>query len=179
MTAPTQRRVGPEDGRDGTDDRVRGADLNAGTDVGAGTAPRHGSGWRDDIRSLGLFGRSWAVGIVVFSAARALIAWPTLGRYGVDPWTFLAVDLLTAPPYGIGQAVTVKILRDRHRPPRDAVSWAAVVVASFLAPYVYIFLASGSMPAYATAGVLLWMALFGALAALRIRSQVRAATPSA
>ncbi|MFZ4668033.1 MAG: hypothetical protein ACOYML_01950 [Microthrixaceae bacterium] len=165
MTAPTQRRVGPDHG--------------SADDIGAAAPTSHQSGWRHDIRSLGLFGRSWALGIIVFSAARALVAWPTLGRYGVDPWAFLAIDLLTAPPYGIGQAVTVKILRDRTRAPRDSLGWAAVVVASFLAPYVYIFLASGSMPAYATVGVLVWMALFGALAALRIRSQVRSATTSA
>jgi len=171
VTAPAQRRVGSDQDADHGTDHA--------TETGAEPVARHESGWRNDIRSLGMFGRSWAVGIIVFSAARALIAWPTLGRYGVDPWAFLAVDLLTAPPYGIGQAVTVKILRDRTRAPRDALGWAAVVVASFLAPYVYIFLASGSMPAYATAGVLVWMALFGVLAALRIRSQVRSASPTA
>ncbi|MBS1837603.1 MAG: hypothetical protein JST64_07885 [Actinobacteria bacterium] len=126
-----------------------------------------------DVRSLGVWGRAWAVGIFLFSAARALIAWPALGRYGVNPWVFLAIDLVTALPYGLAQALTVKILRDQHRPPSEAVPWATVVVAMFLLPYAYIFLSSGSMPLLATLGVVAWMLIFGVLAALRIRRQVR------
>ena len=132
------------------------------------------AGWWNDIRSLGVFGRAWSVGIVLFSAARALVAWPALGRYGVDPWLFLAIDLITAVPYGVAQAVTVKILRDPTRPAGHAAGWATVVGAAFLAPYIYIFAASGSMPAYAYLGVLLWMLVFGVLAVLRMRKQVRA-----
>src|SRR5690606_6828256 len=48
-------------------------------------------GWVQDLRSLGLFGRAWAVGVVLFSVARALLTWPTLSTYGVDPWVFLAI----------------------------------------------------------------------------------------
>jgi hypothetical protein len=136
------------------------------------TEERH-STW-DDIRSLGVLGRAWAVGVFAFSAARALIAWPTFGRYGVDPWVFLLLDLVTAVPYGLGQAITVKILRTPNRPARQAIPWGVVVAAAFLAPYAYIFAASGSMPALAYYGVLLWMVVFGLLAVLRIRRQVRA-----
>jgi hypothetical protein len=131
-----------------------------------------------EITSLGGFGRAWSVGIILFSAARALLAWPALGRYGVNPWLFLALDLITAPPYGISQAVTVKILRDPTRPPRDAFAWGTVVVAMFLAPYAYIFLVSGEMPALAYAGLLAWIVLFGLLAVLRMARQVRAPLPT-
>ncbi len=133
-----------------------------------------------EIRSLGVFGRAWALGIVAFSAARALIAWPTLGEYGVDPWWFLFIDLVTAPPYGIAQAITVKILRDQHRAVRDAVPWAALVAVMFFAPYAFIFVASymadtpQPMPAIAYAGVVLWMVVFGVFALIRMRRQVQA-----
>jgi len=126
-----------------------------------------------DVRSLGVLGRAWTIGIVAFSIARALIAWPTLGRYGVNPWTFLALDIVTAVPYGLGQALAVKILRDRSRSPIQAVPWAVVVAVSFVAPYAYIFWASGSMPLLAYVGVLAWMAVFGVLAVFRISRQVR------
>lgn len=132
-----------------------------------------------EITSLGGFGRAWSVGIILFSAARALLAWPALGRYGVNPWLFLGLDLLTAPPYGISQAVTVKILRDPTRPPRDAFVWGTVVVAMFFAPYAYIFLVSGEMPALAYAGLLAWIVLFGFLAVFRMARQVRAPHPAA
>lgn len=136
------------------------------------SASVHGGSW-NDVRSLGPLGRAWAIGIVVFSVARALIAWPTLGRYGVDPWTFLLLDIVTAFPYGLGQAITVKVLRDPSRPTRQALPWAVVVAAAFLAPYVYIFWASGSMPGLAYAGVIAWMIVFGLLAVIRINRQVR------
>lgn len=128
--------------------------------------------WLDEIRSLGVFGRAWIAGILLFSAARALIAWPALSKYGVDPVVFLVLDLVTAFPYGIGQAVTVKLLRTEGRPVRDAVPWGVMVGVMFMAPYVYIVAASGSMPLLAYLGVLAWMLVFGVLAVLRIRRQV-------
>ena len=133
--------------------------------------------WWNDIRSLGVFGRMWIVGNIAFSAGRALIAWPTLGRYGVDPWIFLALDIVTAPPYGVAQAVTVKVLRDPDRPASDALGWAGVVFFCFFAPYVYIFIASGSMSTLAYVGVFAWMAIFGTLAIVKIVKQVRSAGP--
>jgi hypothetical protein len=146
------------------------------------TTPHRPSTW-SEIRSLGVFGRAWALGIVAFSAARALIAWPTLGSYGVNPWWFLFIDVVTAPPYGVAQALAVKILRDRSRPTRDAVPWAVLVAVMFFAPYAFIFIASyladapQPMPAIAYIGVLLWMAVFGAFALLRMRRQVNAPDP--
>jgi RsiW-degrading membrane proteinase PrsW (M82 family) len=106
---------------------------------------------------------------------RALITWPTLGTYGVNPWVFLAIDVVTAPPYGIAQALTVKILRDRTRPPRDALVWGVLVVVMFLAPYIYILAASGEqMPLIAYVLVGAWAVVFGTLAVLRMRKQIKA-----
>ncbi|MGB6059708.1 MAG: hypothetical protein WBF71_15750 [Microthrixaceae bacterium] len=127
-----------------------------------------------DISSLGGFGRAWVIGNIAFSAGRALLAWPTLGKYGVNPVAFLALDLITAPPYGLAQAVTVKILRDPERRRSDAFGWGILVVALFVAPYVYIFAASGDLPVLAYVGVFVWMAIFGALAILRMRRDVAA-----
>ncbi len=140
--------------------------------MNGGVAMSEGRSWLADVRSLGTFGRAWAIGIILFSAARALIAWPTLGRYGVNPWVFLAVDIVTAPPYGVAQAVTVMVLRDRNRPQRDAWGWALVVIVMFLAPYGYILVSSGELPLLAYLGVGAWMALFGVLAVVRMRRQV-------
>jgi hypothetical protein len=127
-----------------------------------------------DVRSLGIFGRAWVVGNIAFSAGRALIAWPTFGRYGLNPWTFLFLDVITAPPYGLSQALTVKILRDPDRPAHDSFVWCAGVAVFFLLPYVYLFTATGDVPAFAYIGVLLWMAVFGVLTVIRIVKEVRA-----
>lgn len=135
--------------------------------------------WYGDIRSLGVFGRAWVIGNIAFSAARALIAWPTFGQYGLNPWVFLALDVVTAPPYGLSQALTVKILRDPERPAGDAVLWCAGVVVFFLLPYVYLFAATGDVSTFAYVGVGIWMALFGVLTVVRIVKEVRAEGESA
>ncbi len=131
----------------------------------------------NDVNSLGGFGRAWVVGNLAFSAGRALIAWPTLGEYGVNPIAFLILDLVTAPPYGLAQAMTVKILRDKDRNRSDAVGWGVLVVALFIAPYIYIFAASGNMPFLAYAGVIAWMAIFGIMSIMRMRRDISAGTP--
>lgn len=139
--------------------------------------PRHS--WLDEIRSLGMFGRAWIVGLFAFSAARALIAWPTFGHWGVNPWLFLLLDLVTAIPYAVSQAVTVKILHTDGRPVRDSVPWAVVVLVTFFAPYVYIVAASGEMPSLAYIGLAVWIAVFGVLALYRMRKQVLAGRAAA
>lgn len=131
--------------------------------------------WLADLRSLGVFGRAWALGVLLFSVARALLTWPTLGTYGVNPWVFLAIDVVTAVPYGVGQALTVKILRDPDRRTSDSFGWALLVVVMFLAPYIYILLASGEqLPVLAYVLVAAWALVFGTLAVLRMRRQIRA-----
>lgn len=128
-----------------------------------------------DLRSLGVFGRAWAIGVVLFSIARALLTWPALSTYGVNPWIFLAIDVVTAPPYGVGQALTVKILRDPTRHARDALGWAVLVILMFLAPYAYILAASGErLPLAAYVLVGLWALVFAVLTIVRMRKQIRA-----
>lgn len=126
-----------------------------------------------ELRSLGSLGKMWIVTVVVFCALRAVIVWPTLTKYGVNPWWFLALDVGTAPTYGVGQAMGVKILRNERRCMRDAMPWIAMVLVSFLAPYLYLLASAGHLPLYVVAGVLLWMAVFGALGAYRMAREIR------
>lgn len=127
----------------------------------------------DDLRSLGALGQLWSLGVVVLCAARAVIIWPTLTTYGIDPWWFLILDVGTAPAYGVGQAMGVKLLRDPERPVRQALPWIAMVLISFLAPYLYVLRSAGHLPGYVVGVVLAWMAVFGALGAWRMRCEVR------
>ena len=52
--------------------------------------------------------------------------------------------------------------------------WCAGVVLFFLLPYVYLFTATGDVPAFAYIGVFLWMLVFGVLTVIRIVKEVRA-----
>lgn len=126
-----------------------------------------------ELRELGLVGQAWTVTVVVFCIARAAVVWPLLRSHGVNPWWFLALDVGTAPTYGLGQAMGVKLMRDDRRPMRDAYPWIAMLFVSFVAPYVYLIASAGKLPGYVLVGVLLWMMIFGVLAALRMVREVR------
>lgn len=126
-----------------------------------------------ELRTLGTLGQMWTVGVVVLCAARAIVIWPMLNTYGVNPWWFLVLDVGTAPAYGIGQAMSVKILRDEARPVRLALPWIAMVLFAFVAPYLYVLRSAGHLPSYVVGGVLAWMAVFGSLGAWRMAREVR------
>ncbi len=121
---------------------------------------------------VGWFGWAWVAGVSLYAVARALIAWPTLGQYGVNPWVFLAIDLGTAPPYGYAQVRLVKAISHRHA---GAVQgWAAVVLVTFMAPYVYIFVAgSGELPVFGYVIVVLLVIIFALASLARMRDALR------
>lgn len=121
---------------------------------------------------IGWFGRAWVVAIFGYSALRAIVVWPTLGGYGVNPWVFLFVDLVTAWPYAVGQVRVVQGLRRRDW--KKVETWSMVTLASFLAPYAYVVGAgSGEMPvlAYVIIGVL--VVIIGTASLLRMLRQAR------
>ena len=126
-----------------------------------------------ELRSLGTLGQMWTLTVVVLCAARAVLVWPMLGEHGINPWWFLLLDVGTAPFYGVGQAMGVKLLRDETRPLRHAMPWIAMVLVSFLAPYLYVLRSAGSLPSYVVWGVIAWMAIFGGLTARRMVRDVR------
>ncbi len=133
----------------------------------------------EDGVPVGWFGRAWIVGVFAFSIARALVAWPTLSQYGVNPWIFLAIDVLTAFPYALGQVKVVNGFRFRKY---GAVQvWSLVVAVTFLAPYIYIVVAGKErIPTLVYVVIVALAVTFGSASVLRMRNQYRAAvTPSA
>lgn len=130
---------------------------------------------KEELRDLGLVGQMWTATVVVFCVARAVVVWPVLQSHGVNPWWFLAIDVGTAPFYGLGQAMGVKLMRDDRRPMLDALPWIAMLLISFVAPYAYLLASAGSLPGYVVGGVLAWMTVFGAMAAMRMAREVRLA----
>ncbi len=131
-----------------------------------------------ELRELGLVGQMWTITVVVFCVARAVAVWPVLQEHNVNPWWFLAIDVGTSPTYGIGQAMGVKLMRDDRRPMRDAMPWIAMLMVSFIAPYAYLLASAGRLPGYVVVGVILWMLVFGGLAAVRMAREVRLADPA-
>lgn len=122
---------------------------------------------------VGTFGWLWIVGVFAFSIVRALVAWPTLGRYGVNPWVFLLIDVATAFPYAYGQVKLIKVCIAKDL--RSIQLWSLLVLVSFLAPYIYIFIAgSGELPLLGYIIVLALIAVFGVASFLRLRRAIGA-----
>lgn len=127
----------------------------------------------EELKDLGTLGQMWTLTVVVFCVARAVVVWPVLQTHDVNPWWFLAIDVGTAPFYGVGQAMGVKLLRDESRPMRCALPWIAMLLVSFVAPYAYLLASAGKLPGYVVGGVVTWMVVFGVLAAYRMVREIR------
>ena len=127
----------------------------------------------DDGVPVGWFGRAWILGVFAFSIARALVAWPTLSQYGVNPWVFLFIDVVTAFPYALGQ---VKVVNGfRYKQYKGVQVWSLVVAATFFAPYAYIVLAGQErIPTLVYIVIALLALIFGSASILRMRNQYRA-----
>ena len=129
-----------------------------------------------DERRVGWVGRTWIVGVLAYSVVRALIVWPTLGDYGVNPVAFLIIDVGTAWPYAYGQVRVVKEARAQNWSGTQV--WALISMLAFIAPYAYIAGAgSGDMPLIAWVIIGTLMVAFGVASVVRIRKQIRQPQP--
>lgn len=129
-------------------------------------------------RVVGWVGRAWILGVFGYSVLRALIVWPTLGDYGINPWAFLVIDVGTAWPYAYGQVRVVNEARMRNWGGTQL--WALIAMLSFVAPYAYIAGAgSGEMPLIAWIVIGLLMLFFGLASLVRVIKQIRSPEPQA
>lgn len=125
---------------------------------------------------VGWVGKAWILGVFGYSVLRALIVWPTLGDYGINPWAFLVIDVGTAGPYAYGQVRVVNEARAKNWGGTQI--WAAIAALSFIAPYAYIAGAgSGEMPLIAWIIIAGLMVVFGVASLVRIVKQIRSPVP--
>jgi hypothetical protein len=115
----------------------------------------------------------WVVGVVAYGLARTLVVWQALGDYGVNPWIYGVIDVVSSVPYAIGTArvVTGTIDRDWAR----VRQWGLIAVGAFFAPDLYIVLAGHGMPrlVYLVLGV--WVLGATVLATRGILGKIRTA----
>ena len=121
-------------------------------------------------------GRLWILALCGYSLLRAVLAWPILVRYGINPATFLVLDVVTAYPLALGQLRVVAGFRERDY--ASVQFWVGVAAASFLTPYAYLFLSGHSqMPGYATACLAGLVMVMAAASILRVRQQCLGCDP--
>ena len=115
--------------------------------------------------------RAWVATIVGYSVLRAVLAWGFLGEHGVNPWIFLAIDVLTAVPYATS---TGNIPGNIVRGERRALAWNVVIaIVMFLAPYVYLWYASDTAPTDLRTGMAVLVLVLAAAAAIGVFRRIR------
>lgn len=106
-------------------------------------------------------------GVFVFVVGRALVVWKPLQDGDVNPYVFLALDLITAYPYAKSWPRLFRSIRARRL---DLVAfWAMVLTGSLVLPYLYVFVAGDDVAAWVwwLLGVFFVMAVISAVARLR------------
>jgi hypothetical protein len=118
--------------------------------------------------SVGRAGVAWIAVLCGYSLLRAVLAWPLLRYYGINPAAFLVLDVGTAYPLGVAQVRIVQGFAARDYAALQV--WGGIAGVSFITPYVYLLLAGGeAMPLYVKAGLVAIVALIATASVLRIR----------
>ncbi len=120
-----------------------------------------------------VFESIWVVGVVVYGLARTLVVWQALGDYGVNPWVYGTIDLISSVPYAIGTARVVTGVMD-HDWPRVR-RWGSIAVTAFFLPDLYIVVAGHGMPALVYVILAVWVFVAAVLAARAVAGSIRSA----
>ena len=96
-----------------------------------------------------------------------------LKRISLTAWIFLAIDVGTAWPYAKSMARLLRSLVGRNYD--KAMLWSLVLLASFLAPYLYVAIAGDGMAAW------VWwvLGLFITIGLISVYTRLRAGLRSA
>lgn len=116
--------------------------------------------------------RIWASTIVLYTFVATFVVWKALHKYGVNPYLFFVIDLITSWIYGIASArLVVAIIQKRWK---ESQKWGWLSAFNFMLPQIYILASARHVPRdvyliiYSVIGVLV------ALAFLGIAGQIRA-----
>jgi hypothetical protein len=98
--------------------------------------------------------RIWIAATVGYGLLRACLVAATLSQYGVNPWSYLIIDVATSVPLGLSTARVIGALVDRDL--RTARTWAIVAVLTDFAPDIFIVIVGRDMPmvVYVALGVI-------------------------
>ncbi len=87
---------------------------------------------------------TWAAVVLAWAFIRTALVWAAVGDYGLNPWIYLAIDLVSATVSAISTPRMVLSFIDEHYV--QAVGWAVIALVAFIFPDVYIFLGTRELP---------------------------------
>ncbi|MBN2694881.1 hypothetical protein JXR93_09485, partial [bacterium] len=85
-------------------------------------------------------------GMVIYMGFRIFITFKTLGKYGVNPYIFGFIDIVTVIPYAIGAPKIIYHVKNRNK--NRIVQWLIIFAFSFIAPYIYIGISGKGIPLF-------------------------------
>ena len=117
--------------------------------------------------------RIWASTIVLYTFGATFVVWKALHKYGVNPYIFFVIDLITSWFYGLASArLVVAVIKKRWS---ETQKWGWLSALNFMLPQVYILVSANHVPKdvyiiiFSVIGVMIAFAVIG------IASQIRTA----
>ena len=96
------------------------------------------------IRRRRRLSNTWALFVIAWSLIRTLIVWAAVGDYGLNPWLYLVLDLVSASIDAFSTPrMVIRFVDDQYR---KALQWALVSLAAFVMPDIYIFAGTRTLP---------------------------------
>ncbi len=117
--------------------------------------------------------RIWASTIVLYTFVATFVVWKALHKYGVNPYLFFVIDLITSWFYGLASArLVVAVIKKRWS---ETQKWGWLSALNFMLPQVYILVAANHVPKDVYIIIFSVIGVMAAFAALGVVSQIRAA----
>ena len=115
--------------------------------------------------------RIWTSTILLYTFVATFVVWKALHKYGVNPYIFFVVDLITSWFYGLATArLVVAIIHKRWS---QTQKWGWLSAINFVLPQVYILVSARHVPRdvyliiYGVIGVLMALAIIGIVSQIR------------
>jgi hypothetical protein len=121
--------------------------------------------------SIGRLGWTWIGLITGYSLARSILVSATMHKYGVNPYAFMAIDVITAVIFSLAQVKSLRHFKRRNY--RLASLWMIVVLIGFAMPYAYLFSFGAALPPYILTVILVWCGLFACVSIMSFVSKLR------
>lgn len=136
----------------------------------------------DQHRRRRRLSRAWALLVIGWAFGRTLVVWAAVGDYGLNPFWYLAIDLVCACIDAVTTPRTALALIDMRY--REAGVWGTASIVAFLVPDIYISVVTDELPSSIIAiivGVVVFtltFTVFGMIKKVRAGRAARAAESS-
>jgi hypothetical protein len=88
--------------------------------------------------------RIWASTIIIYSFVATFVVWKALHKYGVNPYLFFVIDVITSWLYGLASARLVMSLVKKRT--NQIAKWGIYSALNFVIPQVYILVSAHDVP---------------------------------